>query len=164
MYNSSSRTVFSATTSLYFVNLDYFLHYSNSVYVFVDRLPTITIEPVSDSICVGNSTSFFINAFGSAISYRWQVNNGAGYTNVPNALPYTGFNNDTLTVTNPSIALTNNKYRCIVTGVCAKVQGTGSWKLLGTGGSEVVSKFQFNPSVKAVNNESVSPVVMEQLY
>ena len=92
---------------------------SNSVYVFVDRLPTITIEPVSDSICVGNSTSFFINAFGSAISYRWQVNNGAGYTNVPNALPYTGFNNDTLTVINPSIALTNNKYRCIVTGVCA---------------------------------------------
>ncbi len=92
---------------------------SNSVYVWVDRAPNITLEPVSDSICVGNSTSFAINAYGSAISYRWQVNNGSGYTNVPNALPYTGFNNDTLTITNPSIALTNNKYRCIVTGVCA---------------------------------------------
>jgi hypothetical protein len=92
---------------------------STSVYVWVDRAPTITLEPVSDSICVGSSTSFAINAFGSAISFRWQVNNGSGYTNVPNTPPYTGFNNDTLTITNPSIALTNNLYRCIVTGVCA---------------------------------------------
>ncbi|MFN0188106.1 MAG: T9SS type A sorting domain-containing protein [Bacteroidia bacterium] len=92
---------------------------SDSVFIVVDRTPTITLEPVSDSICIGNSTSFAINAYGSAISYRWQVNNGSGYTNVPNAVPYSGFNNDTLTITNPSITLTNNKYRCIVTGVCA---------------------------------------------
>ncbi len=92
---------------------------SDSVFIVVDRTPTITLEPVSDSICIGNSTSFAINAYGSAISYRWEVNNGSGYTNVPNAMPYTGFNNDTLTITNPSIALSNNLYRCIVAGVCA---------------------------------------------
>ncbi len=92
---------------------------SNPVYIWVNQLPTITIEPVSDSICVGNSTSFFINAYGSAINYLWQVNDGSGYTNVPNAAPYFGFNNDTLIITNPSIALTNHVYRCIVTGVCS---------------------------------------------
>ncbi|MBK7964989.1 MAG: hypothetical protein IPK10_06685 [Bacteroidetes bacterium] len=92
---------------------------SDSVYVFVNQLPTITLEPVSDSICVGNSTSFVVNAFGASITYRWQVDNGSGYTNLSNGAPYSGVTNDTLTVTNPPISLSNNKYRCIVTGVCA---------------------------------------------
>jgi hypothetical protein len=91
---------------------------SDSVYVFVNRLPTITLEPVSDSICAGNSTSFVINAFGAAISYSWQVDNGSGYTNIINGAPYSGANTNTLTLTNPAVSLTNNKYRCIVSGVC----------------------------------------------
>jgi PKD-like domain/Secretion system C-terminal sorting domain len=94
---------------------------SDSVYIFVNQLPTITVEPVSDSLCVGNSTSFFVNAFGSAINYRWQVDNGSGYVNVPNSLPYSGFNNDTLAIITPSTALNSFKYRCIVAGVCNPV-------------------------------------------
>lgn len=91
---------------------------SDSVYVFVNQLPTITLEPVSDSICVGSSTSFVVNAFGASISYRWQVNNGSGYTNLTNGAPYSGVTTKTLTLTNPSISLTHNKYRCVVSGVC----------------------------------------------
>lgn len=91
---------------------------SDSVYVWVNQLPTITLEPVSDSICVGNSTSFVVNAIGAAITYRWQVDNGFGYTNIVNGAPYSGATTNTLNLTNPSLTLTNNKYRCVIAGVC----------------------------------------------
>jgi len=92
---------------------------SMPVYVFVNQLPTITLEPESDTICVGSSTSFIVNAFGASLTYRWQVDNGSGYTNLTNTPPHFGFNNDTLLITSPSISLSGNKYRCVITGVCA---------------------------------------------
>ncbi len=92
---------------------------SDPVYVFVNLLPSITVEPVSDSICTGSSTSFFINAIGASISFRWQVNTGNGFTNLSNIAPFSGANNDTLILSNPGLIYNGALFRCVVSGVCS---------------------------------------------
>lgn len=91
---------------------------SAPVSISVDLLPTITVEPDADSVCVGNSTSFGISATGTFINYIWQVDDGSGYADLVDVAPYSGTNSDTLIITNASISLNNYQYRCIVAGVC----------------------------------------------
>ncbi len=77
--------------------------------------PSITAQPSSSTICALSTTTFSITAT-NATSYQWQVNNGSGFSNVPNAAPYSGVTSSTLTITSAAAALTAYQYRCIATG------------------------------------------------
>ncbi|MES2653155.1 MAG: YDG domain-containing protein [Bacteroidota bacterium] len=77
--------------------------------------PSITAQPSSSTICALGSTTFSITAT-NATSYQWQVNNGSGFSNVPNAAPYSGVTTSTLTITSAAAALTAYQYRCVATG------------------------------------------------
>ncbi len=80
--------------------------------------PVITLQPVGDSICIGDNTSLTINATGTNISYQWQADLGGGFTDLINGAEYSGVASTTLSITAPTTGYNNYRYRCIVTGTC----------------------------------------------
>ncbi|WP_433831012.1 MBG domain-containing protein [Flavobacterium anhuiense] len=85
----------------------------------VNSAPAITGNLSSIAICTGANTNFSVIA-SNATGYKWQVDKGAGagFTDVPNSLPYSGINTSTLTITGATAALNGYKYQVIVSGGC----------------------------------------------
>lgn len=79
--------------------------------------PVITTQPVSQTDCAGGSVTFNVGA-PSAISYQWQISTDAGFV-YSNISP--GGNSSALTLSNITLQLSNNKYRCVVRGQCNTV-------------------------------------------
>ena len=65
---------------------------------------SIATNPSNASIAVGTNTSFTVTATGSNLTYQWQVNSGAGFTNISNGGIYSGATSATLTLTNVPLA------------------------------------------------------------
>jgi len=87
--------------------------------VTVNQSPTIDTQPVSSTICSGLNTSFSVAAFGTGLTYQWQVNTGTGFTNVMNTGVYSGATTATLNITAATEIMTGYIYQCIVNGTCA---------------------------------------------
>jgi hypothetical protein len=76
---------------------------------------SITTQPVSRAVCVGNNTSFtVVGSSVQTIVYQWQVStdNGANWNNVTNTGVYSGANSATLSITGATLAMNNYRYRC----------------------------------------------------
>jgi len=74
--------------------------------------PTITLQPVSKTICEGGNTSFTVAASGT-VTYQWQVNTGNGmFFNI------TGANSPTYTLNSVSAIQNGNQYQVIVSAKC----------------------------------------------
>ncbi|MEM7107033.1 MAG: hypothetical protein AAF519_02320, partial [Bacteroidota bacterium] len=82
--------------------------------VTVNALPTITSQPMSQSVCEGNSTSFSVVATGTSLNYQWQVDNGGGFTNVTNGGFYSGATTSTLSISDATF-LSGFDFRVAVT-------------------------------------------------
>ena len=85
----------------------------------VNTLPAISTQPQSQTICEANSMSFTTTASGTGVQYQWQVNTGAGFINLSNGAEYSGVNSNSLTIVNPTVAMSGYQYRCVVSGTCA---------------------------------------------
>jgi len=81
---------------------------------FVGQPPTVTLDPVGDTICAGTNKQLIITAINTS-SYQWQVHNGSSWSNLSNGGVYSGTTDDTLTITGATIAIDNYQYRCIAT-------------------------------------------------
>jgi len=103
---------------------------SDSAALHVATPVTITQQPADAIICAGNDTAFHVSATGSVQSYQWQVNTGAGYTNIITQTPYSGATTNALVLTAPAIGNQGSLYRCIITGVCGNPDTTQPVKLL----------------------------------
>src|SRR5688572_22314969 len=79
--------------------------------------PVITIQPVSNTACVGNISLFTVVSLGTNLSYQWQVNNGTGFVNCVNGGVYSGALTATLSVTGAA-SLNGGQYRCVVSNSC----------------------------------------------
>jgi len=77
----------------------------------VNTPAAITTNPVDGNRCAGTSISFTSAASGSSPSYQWQVSTDGGfnYTNL------SGATSATHTLSNVSMALNGNRYRCVAT-------------------------------------------------
>ncbi|MDW8236663.1 MAG: PKD domain-containing protein, partial [Bacteroidia bacterium] len=80
---------------------------SNRIRVDVDPAPSIVISADRTSVCEGEAIHFTATTFnaGAFPTYQWQVNTGAGWTNIPGA---TGSTYHSTTLTNGSVI------RCLV--------------------------------------------------
>lgn len=85
----------------------------------INTPPAITSQPANKSICGGSNTLFSIAATGSGLKFRWKVNTGSGWTNVPNSGIYSGATSPTLVLTSVAASYSGYKYRCQVSGACA---------------------------------------------
>jgi hypothetical protein len=86
----------------------------------VQVAPTISTNPVDVTLCVPNAATFSVTAAGSNLTYQWQLSTDGGTTwgNLANASPYSGVLTATLTVNPTAVAMTGNRYRCVVSGSC----------------------------------------------
>jgi hypothetical protein len=71
----------------------------------------ITFDPVADQIAYGGTATFSVNNAdgGGVITYQWQVNTGAPWSNLP------GETNATLTLTGVTPSMHGWQYRCLLT-------------------------------------------------
>jgi hypothetical protein len=80
----------------------------------IDPLTTflnITIQPMSQTKCTGDSVTFITAATGTGLAYQWQVNTGTGFTNI------TGATTATLVVNGLNSTFNGRKYRCSFTNL-----------------------------------------------
>ena len=84
----------------------------------VNTAPEIITQPHDSTICMGSNASFSVTSAGTAVTYQWQVNKGAGFINVVNDANFGGATAGTLTVTNAPAAFNNYIFRVILSGTC----------------------------------------------
>jgi len=80
---------------------------------------SITTNPINVAICSGNNALFTVAAFGTGLTYQWQVNQGTGFVNLTNSTLYSGVTTNTLSVSSATNGFNNYQYRCAVTGTCS---------------------------------------------
>ncbi len=82
--------------------------------------PTITGNPQSQSICLGDTGTFSITTSGAVASYQWQVstNGGGSWTNITNGGVYSGATTNALTLSGVTLSMNSYQYKCTVTGSC----------------------------------------------
>ena len=79
----------------------------------------IDLQPLNQTFCKGDNTSFQITASGAGnLVYQWQVNESSGFTDLTNTAPYSDVNTPHLKITNTPLSLAGYQYRCLVNGGC----------------------------------------------
>ncbi|WP_205510691.1 MBG domain-containing protein [Longitalea arenae] len=95
------------------------------VTVLACTAPTVSSQPVSQTVTYGNNASF---SFGtsSPATYQWQVSvSGGGWANISNGGVYAGATTSTLSLTKPPASYNGNQYRCIASN-CTPAKTTTS--------------------------------------
>ncbi len=78
----------------------------------------LTNHPLSQTINLGNTTSFSVSATANtSIGYQWQTNTGFGFQNLQNAGQYSGATSPTLTISGTGLNNNNQQFRCIVSSI-----------------------------------------------
>ncbi|NOT51988.1 MAG: T9SS type A sorting domain-containing protein [Chitinophagaceae bacterium] len=92
---------------------------SNGVVLNVGSAPTITTQPVNTTVCEGSNATLSVVAAGTPTPtiFQWQVSTdgGATWTNLTTGGSFTA----TLTLSNVTLSMNNNRYRVIITNSCA---------------------------------------------
>ena len=83
-----------------------------AVFITFCDAPAITTQPANTTVTYDADATFTIASSATNItSYQWQVNSGSGWEN-------TGSNSATLLISKPSVSISGNMYRCIITIDC----------------------------------------------
>ena len=82
--------------------------------------PVITMNPTPVTICSNQGAIFSIAANGTGLTYQWQVDQGAGFTNLSNMPPYGAVTSNLLNISfaTAEMMANMNQYRCVVTDSC----------------------------------------------
>jgi sugar lactone lactonase YvrE len=134
--------------------------------------PTIVTQPRDTTVCAGTPAQFNINYI-NYTGYQWQVTVGTNYVNINQPIHGSGYSSDT--ITNPTIAMNNTVYQCIVKG-CSNVTSTFGVLFVsaptitfntpsicaGSGGSAVLiasgaDTYTWQPSLIQLSTLTVSP-------
>jgi hypothetical protein len=85
----------------------------------VQLRPVITLNTVNKAVCDGtNNVLFTMDATGTALTYQWQVNQGAGWANLANNATYSGVVTKQLQIAQALFAMDGYQYRCVASGIC----------------------------------------------
>ncbi|MBL7729635.1 MAG: proprotein convertase P-domain-containing protein [Chitinophagaceae bacterium] len=107
---------------------------SSSITLTVNQLPAITSQPaaLAAPVCPGFNVTYSVGATGTGLTYQWQISTDGGttYTNLASAPPYFGTTTANLLITNVTTAMTNYRFRVVVSGVCAPSQTSNAVTLV----------------------------------
>ena len=90
--------------------------------------PDIITDPINDTICLGDTARFIVNAVGNGMSFRWRKGN----VDLVNGLRISGANKDTLLIFPTLISDTASDYSVIVSGVGPNDTSTVAALFIGT--------------------------------
>ena len=78
--------------------------------------PQISTQPVPRTACAGDAITYSVTAT-LATSYQWQISTDGGkiWTNLADAVPYSGTTTSSLGIAPVDLLFTGYKYRCILT-------------------------------------------------
>jgi hypothetical protein len=99
---------------------------SNFATLTINAATQVGTEPINDTTCVNTSASLSLVANGGNLNYQWQVNMGAGFSNLTNLSPYSGVNTATLTVNPVATNMNGKPFRCIINGQCNPLADTSN--------------------------------------
>ena len=107
---------------------------SNAAVLTVNNLAAVSAQPVDVDACSGSNINFSIAATGTNVSYQWQISTDGGisFTDISGATA------NTLSLTNVSISMNNNRYRAIVSNSCPS-SATSTSAILTVSGNAVVT-------------------------
>ena len=98
----------------------------NIMAITVCQVPVVNMHPTASNICEMESATFTTDA-DETLTYRWQVDDGSGFTDINNSAVYSGAFTTELSLINVPASYHNYIYRC---------------KLMSTCGAEVFTKSQ----------------------
>jgi len=82
----------------------------------VQVAPSVTMNPTSETVTVGNPTSFTAAAGGNPTpNVQWDVNTGSGFTALTDGGVYSGSATDTLTITSTTAPMNGYQYEAVFT-------------------------------------------------
>jgi len=88
---------------------------SINVALVVDSAPVISMEPINQIGCEGDSVSFSVASSGTSLTYQWRK----GFVNLVNGGAISGATSSVLTIDPTSITDVAANYNVYVTGFCA---------------------------------------------
>jgi len=94
---------------------------SNGAVLTVNNITVINTQPANTTVCAGSNASFNVVVTGSSPAFQWQVSTDGG-TTYNNIASETG---TTLSITNVTAAMNNNRYRVLITG-CGTVTSSAA--------------------------------------
>jgi uncharacterized protein YjiK len=86
--------------------------------------PTITTQPASQSLALGQKAVFSVTAdLSSALTYQWQIltYGSSAWSNLSDNASYSGTNTATLTVNAITAAMNGNSFQCVITNATGSV-------------------------------------------
>jgi len=87
------------------------------VSLVVNFEPVINTQPVTQTVCEGNSVSFSVAATGTVLTYQWRK----GTVNLVNGGNISGATSITLTINPSNISDASENYNVFITGICLPV-------------------------------------------
>ena len=122
---------------------------SGAVYVFqIDptspRAPTITAQPVNQTVNLGGTATFAVDAVGvPAPTYQWQrqATGTSGFVNLTTGGAYAGATGKSLTVIGVTAAMIGDQFRCVVSNGVDPAATTDVANLAAAAGSGIVGIF-----------------------
>lgn len=132
---------------------------ANNVFVQITvgtdcNAPSITTQPTDKVVTTPNGTSFSVTASGSNNLYRWQSNNGSGWSDVPNSSPYSGTSSQNLNIISTSLSMNGYQYRCVVSSSCTTTTKTSNAATLTVSTSSSGCNNDYSCSAKVLNISS----------
>jgi alpha-tubulin suppressor-like RCC1 family protein len=118
--------------------------------------PAIVTQPVNQALELGQSTTFTVVATGIPEPiYQWEYSiHNTGWMLLTNTAPYGGVTTNTLTITNATSSVNNDRYRCIVKNMAGSVVSDSV--TLWVGAPPAITEQPENQSVTAGTSTSFS--------
>ncbi len=109
---------------------------SNAAILTVNSLASISSQPAGANVCTGANAVFTVTAGGSNISYQWleSTDGGATYNNI------TGATGATLTLTNVTALMNNNRYKVTISNACPSSVTSAEAVLNVTGNASIAAQ------------------------
>jgi len=87
---------------------------SNTVDVAANPVPMVVTQPIDADVVTGDNASFTVTAQASPVRYQWQIDDGSGFEDVPDAAPYSGAITSRLKISGAVVAQDGYAFRCVV--------------------------------------------------
>ncbi len=80
---------------------------------------SFSTQPISQIVNITDNVKFTASSLDTSANYQWQMDLGIGFQDITNVGQYSGATNDTLLVSNTTLANNNQQFRCIInSGTC----------------------------------------------